>query len=498
MSALWMPREMAEAPKLDRGVEAVGVGRRSALLVNPFYRKDPRGSFGKHVLTPSLALTSVAGATPADWEVSFWDENLLQGAPPVDPVPEVVGITVQVTAASRAYELAAHYRAIGAKVILGGPHMTACSGEAAAHADAVCIGDGVEMWPKILRDVEAGTLRKVYRGEYRRPYDLDPAPRRDILPRASFLTTLSVIATRGCSNRCDFCYLSTRGVAMRRQAREVRHVVAEFEASGEPYGVFIDNNLGADREYLRELCLALRGVGKIWSAAVCLDVTDDPELVRLMAQAGCAGVFVGLETLCDENLRQAHKRCPGTSEYARRVGIFHDNGTEVNGSFVFGFDHDRKDVFERTIDWIEETRLACATFHVLTPYPGTPLFRRMEAEGRLLHRDWDRYDTATAVFRPKHMTPEELEAGYAYCYRRLFSLGSIWQRRPRHVGELLPYLAMTLLYKKSNRLWHVLIRRRLTATVWRPLMRAAARRHVARREALRAPARVGAPISAGV
>ena len=491
MSAPWTPREMVAAPKLDGTVVRKGVSARTALLVNPFYRKDPYGSFGKHVLTPSLSLTSIAGATPADWEVSFWDENLLQGSPPIDPVPEVVGITVQVTGASRAYELAAYYRNLGAIVILGGPHMSACAGEAAPHANAVCVGDGVEVWPRMLRDVQAGTLKRVYHGDYRRPYRLDPTPLRDILPRGSFLTTLSVIATRGCSNRCDFCYLSTRGLRMSRQAREVRQVVAEFEASREPYGVFIDNNLGADREYLRRLCLALRSVGKIWSAAVCLDVTDDPGLVKLMALSGCTGVFVGLETLCDDNLAEAHKRCPGTADYARRVAIFHAGGIEVNGSFVFGFDHDRKDVFERTVDWIERNRLACATFHVLTPYPGTPLFRRMEAQGRLLHKDWSRYDTATAVFRPRWMTPEELEAGYAYSYRRLFSLESIWKRRPRCASALLPYLAMTLLYKKANRFWHVLIRRRLTAAVWRPMVQIGARRHGARRRRHRSPASAG-------
>jgi len=136
--------------------------------------------------------------------------------------------------------------------------------------------------------------------------------------------------------------------------------------------------------------------------------------------------------------------------------------------------------------------------HVLTPYPGTPLFRRMEAEGRLLHRDWDRYDTATAVFRPKHMTPEELEAGYAYCYRRLFSLRSIWKRRRGSLGEILPYLAATLLYKKSNRFWHVLIKRRFTAAVWRPLLHIAARRHRTRRQALGSSGSAGERHSAGV
>ena len=158
--------------------------------------------------------------------------------------------------------------------------------------------------------------------------------------------------------------------------------------------------------------------------------------------------------------------------------IFHDYGIQVNGSFVFGFDHDRPGVFERTVAWIEENRLECATFHILTPYPGTPLFSRMEAEGRLLHKDWSLYDTGHAVFRPRHMTPEELEDGYAWCYRRLFSPASIWRRRPADARAILPYLAMCYLYKKANRFWHLLIRHRLTGLVWRPLVEWTRRRHI--------------------
>ena len=156
------------------------------------------------------------------------------------------------------------------------------------------------------------------------------------------------------------------------------------------------------------LCNALRPLNKIWSAAVTIDVTDDPSLIRAMALAGCTGVFIGFESLSDQNLSDANKKTPKTSEYARRVRMLHDYGIQVNGSFVLGFDHDRKDVFAQTAEWIEENRLECATFHILTPYPATPLFRQMEAEGRILHRDWTLYDTGHAVFRPKHMTPEEL------------------------------------------------------------------------------------------
>jgi radical SAM superfamily enzyme YgiQ (UPF0313 family) len=304
------------------------------------------------------------------------------------------------------------------------------------------------------------------------------------LPRRSFLTTTSLIATRGCHNRCGFCYLATDGLRMPYRMRDPAQIAAEFEADDQPYAVFIDNNLGSRPDYLRALCDALRPLNKIWSAAVSIDVTDDPGLIRAMALAGCTGVFVGFESLTDENLADARKKTPKTADYARRVRILHDNGIQVNSSFVLGFDHDRKDVFARTAEWVEQNRLECATFHILTPYPATPLFKQMEAAGRLLHRDWSLYDTAHAVFRPKHMTPEELEQGYAWLYQRLFSHSSIWRRRPEDWRTVANYLAMSYLYKRSNRFWHLLIKHHLVHAVWRPLVELSRIRHVAFRRSL--------------
>src|SRR5262249_13872036 len=157
---------------------------------------------------------------------------------------------------------------------------------------------------------------------------------------------------------------------------------------------------------------------------------------------------------------------PRTEDYARRVRLLHDHGIQVNGSFVLGFDHDGPDVFERTAHWIEDNRLECATFHIMTPYPGTPLFRQIESEWRLLHRNWILYDTAHVVFRPNRMSVEQLRDGYEWCYRTLFSHRSIWRRRPTDPAAVLPYLAMSYLYKRSNLFWRWLIRRRLTARVW--------------------------------
>ena len=230
-------------------------------------------------------------------------------------------------------------------------------------------------------------------------------------------------------------------------------------------------------------------------------MTDDPALVREMALSGCTGVFVGFESLNAGNLSDARKRSPAPEDYARRVALLHRYGIQVNGSFVLGFDHDRPDVFARTVEWIEANRLECATFHILTPYPGTPLFAKMEAEGRILHRDWDLYDTAHVVFRPARMSPEELAEGYAFCYEQLFSHRSIWRRRPTDLRAVLPYLAMSYLYKRSNFLWHQLIRHRLTALVWRPLVEMTRLRHLKFRRRLLSSAPApspGAPVSAGV
>jgi len=496
-----VPADMILPPVLDHAATGGPIRKRYALLINPFYPKDPNASFGKHVLTPTLALTSFAAATPDHWEVRYWDENLLDGRPPGSPIPEVVGITVHLTFARRAFELARWYRSRGSKVILGGLHVLSCPEECAPHGDALAMGDGVQLWPRILSDVESGLLQIRYSATYENDYRTDPPPRRSILPRSSFLTTTSLIATRGCHNRCGFCYLATDGLRMPYRMRDPAQVAAEFLADDQPYAVFIDNNLGSNREYLRSLCAALRPLNRIWSAAVSIDVTDDPTLVRDMALAGCTGVFVGFESLTDENLAEAHKKTPKTADYARRVRMLHDCGIQVNGSFVLGFDHDRKDVFARTAEWIEQNRMECATFHILTPYPATPLFRQMEAEGRLLHRDWSLYDTAHAVFRPKHMSPDELEEGYAWIYRRLFSHASIWARRPQDWRAAPAYLGMSYLYKRSNRFWRLLIKHHLVHAVWSPLVELTRRRHLKFRERLERAESVGATgnvVTAGV
>ena len=471
-------------PKLQTRAPSPTPTPRHCLLVNPFYPKDPHSSFGKHALTPTLALTSVAAATPSHWTVRYWDENLLQGPAPLSPFPEVVGITVHLTFAKRAYELARFYKRRGAKVILGGLHVQSCPDEAQSYADAIALGDGVTLWPSILRDVEKDRLKPRYAAEFSLPFRETPAPRRDLVDEESYLTTTSLIATRGCHNRCGFCYLATEGLRMPYQMRDPEQVAEEWRRENTPYAVFLDNNLSSSPRYLRKLCKTLAPLKRIWSAAVSIDVTNDPSLVREMALSGCVAVFVGFESLSPSNLKAAGKKTPLPDEYAKRVGTLHDYGISVNGSFVLGFDHDDVSVFENTAHWIEENRLECATFHILTPYPQTPLFQRLEAEGRLLHKNWDFYDTAHVVFSPARMTPDELARGYAWCYQRLFSAASIWRRRPQRISELPAYLAMSTLYKRSNALWPKIIERNITKKVWRPMIEGARRRHLIFRKKL--------------
>lgn len=481
-----LPTEMRIAPPLRAVQEKGPVMPYHALLLNPFYPKDPHSSFGKHVLTPSLALTAIAGASPKQWKTTYWDENLLNGPPPSLPLPQVVGITVHLTFADRAYALADWYRKMGSVVILGGLHVMSCPEEAAPHADALAIGDGVQLWPEILNDVTAGTLKPVYRATFCRAFNEDPPPNRSILPRRSFLTVASINATRGCKNRCRFCYMATRGIQMPYRKKNVDRVVEEIRQTKESYIVFTDNNLGSDKEYLRELCRALEPLNIIWSAAVSIDVTDEPSLIRAMALSGCTGVFVGFESLSNANLTDAKKRTPLPDEYARRASLFHQNGIQVNASFVFGFDHDGPEVFAKTVEWIEKNRLECATFHILTPYPGTPLFNDLDKAGRLRHKDWQQYDTAHVVFEPARMSAEELFDGYAFAYQRLFSHRSIWKRRPSDWRAVVPYLAMSYLYKRANGMWRFLIKTNLVNTVWSPLIGLTRRRHLQFRKQLAA------------
>ena len=341
-----VPRDMRTAPRLDERQQVGPVRRRHALLINPFYPKDPHASFGKHVLTPSLALTSIAGATPPDWEVRYWDENLLAGAAAGGAVP--AGRRDHRPpdlrrARLRAGRLVSRPRGEGhprraarAVVPRGGAPARRRAGDRRGRAGLA--GD-----PPRRRGGHAPA---------RLPRQLPAAPtattrRRaaTLLPRGSFLTTTSLIATRGCHNRCGFCYLATDGLHMPYQVRDVEQVVAEFRADGQPYGVFIDNNLGSRPEYLREPLPRPAAAGDDLERRRHDRRDRRPVAASARWRWPAARACSSASSRCtDENLADARKKTPGPADYARRVAILHDHGIQVNGSFVLGFDHDRTDV----------------------------------------------------------------------------------------------------------------------------------------------------------
>jgi radical SAM superfamily enzyme YgiQ (UPF0313 family) len=414
---------------------------------------------GKNHLVPSETLTTLAAVTPPQHEVIIEDENVQPLH--LDDLPDVVGITVYTFLARRAYEIADHYRAMGVYVVLGGLHVTGCPEEAASHADTVVIGEGDSVWPQFLTDFEVGHPARVYRPREVVALDVLPIPRKELLDGRRYLSTASVSATRGCPYHCQYCFNSVDGASPFRK-RSVQLVIRQIETmcnSGEHYIIFFDDNLTVDRQYARSLCTALKGRGVRWRCAASIEVAYDEELLHLMAASGCESLFIGLESINMRSLAESAKHQNRVRDYEQLLQTIKRHGIMINASFVFGFDHDSPTVFQDTLDFAVRNKLDSINFHILTPYPGTLLFKRLEAERRILTYDWDRYDTAHAVFQPTQMTAEELERGYIWIYREFYSWANILRRMPdAPLEEKIHFLVFNIALKKTNGLWQVLIR----------------------------------------
>jgi radical SAM superfamily enzyme YgiQ (UPF0313 family) len=432
--------------------------RRTVLLILPALQQAHDRVFRqiKYSRFPPLSLLTLAGLTPREsYDVIVRDEHIESSE--VAGQVDLVGIQTYVSSAQRAYELAALWRGRGAKVVLGGIHPTTLPEEAAAHADAVCLGPAETAWGEILADFERGRLQRFYRGRCAGSAALVPLPRRDLMNPHGYLLRHTMVTSRGCPHACDFCYKSSFWGRDYHEARPLAALEAELAQVDDGLVFFLDDNLLAKREHARALFAVLRGSGILWQAAGSLDVTRTPGYLDEAYAAGCRSLFVGFESLSPENMRRQNKPVNATTDYAVACQRFHDAGIMINGSFVFGFDCDGPDVFARTVEFTERNHILTATFHILTPFPGTPTFARMEAEGRLLHRDWTYYDTDHAVFRPRRMTPEQLEEGHQEAYRQLHSYGCILRRNTGLPGTL-KRLAYNLAWSKVDPLWMAIIR----------------------------------------
>ncbi|HEX6739089.1 MAG TPA: radical SAM protein [Vicinamibacteria bacterium] len=425
----------------------------------------------KYSLFPPLGLATLAAYLDPGDEIDLQDEHVEELR--TDDRPDLVVIQVYITSAKRAYRLADHYRRQGAYVCLGGLHVTSLPDEAAPHADTLFLGPGEDTWPAFLRDLRAGRPQRRYSSRVRTLAGLPPI-RRDLIKRHLYLVPNSIVVSRGCPHVCDFCYKEAffeggRGFYTQR----VDDALAEIERLPGRHLYFLDDHLFGDARFAAALFEGMRGMGRLWQAAGTVNSVLKPGLLEKAVASGLRSLFVGFETLSEANLRAQRKVQNLHRDYAAAVRRLHDNGVMVNGSFVFGMDDDGPDVFDRTVEWAVGQGIETATFHVLTPYPGTALYQRMEAQGRILHRDWDLYDTRHVVYRTRGLTEAELEAGYWRAYRDFYRWSAIWRgasQKEALVGRL-RHFAYAAGWKKFEPCWDLVIRLRRVARL-RPMLEA--------------------------
>jgi len=375
---------------------------------------------------PLSVATLAALAPEPDLDYTLVDESV--DRVPLDARPDLVGISVLTGTARRAYALADHYRAKGIPVVLGGVHVTAMPDEARAFADSLVIGMAERTWPRLIADFRQGRLQPEYRDE---EWSSDlvpdlPTPRWELHRKSGYMMPYTVQLTRGCTHLCDFCMVPV--VWKRFQKRPVADIVRDVKAvPGNRFAVS-DVSPFEDVEWAKELLKALIPLKKKWGALATVQITDDPELFDLLVKAGCQFLLIGFESVQQPALTGIAKGFNKADRYPEVVRTLQKAGIVVQGTFVFGFDHDDRDVFPMTVERIHELKISIPRYSIYTPYPGTRLFQRLEEEGRILSYDWGDYDTMHVVHRPANMTPVELYEGFRWAYRETFTMRRIFQR----------------------------------------------------------------------
>jgi len=422
---------------------------------SPFWRPI------KYSLFPPLGLATLAAYLRSDDEAVIVDEHVERVE--THDHPDLVVIQVYITNARRAYALADRYRRKGVFVALGGLHVTALPDEAAAHADAIFLGPGEQTFPRFLDDFRAGRSLTRYVSTSGRTLERLPPVRRDLIRRHCYLVPNSIVVTRGCPQHCDFCYKDAFFAGGRSfYTQRAEDALAEIERLPGRHLYFLDDHLFGDRRFAGALFDGMRGMGRLFQGAATVDSILRGDLVERAADAGLRSLFVGFESLVPGNLVESNKRQNLGRDYAAVTRRLHDLGIMINGSFVFGMDDDDETVFERTVEWGIEHGLTTATYHIQTPYPGTRLFARMEAAGRILMRDWDLYDTRHVVYRPARLSADALKDGYDRAYRDFYRWSSIVRGALSHdsVRHQAKHFFYAAGWKKFEPLWGVVIRAR--------------------------------------
>lgn len=419
---------------------------------SPFWRPI------KYSLFPPLGLATLASYIGDEHEVTIQDEHV--EVLDLDDEPDLVVIQVYITSVYRAYQIADHYRGKGAYVCLGGLHVTSLPEEAAGHADTIFIGPGEDTWPEFLRDFDTKQPKKRYISKVRTLANL-PFPHRTLIKKHLYLVPNSIVVSRGCPHRCDFCYKEAffeGGKSFYTLATD--RALAEIESLSGKHLYFLDDHLFADPRFATSLFDGMLGMGRVWQAAGTVQSVLIPGLIEKAAASGLRSLFVGFETLDPNNLVKQNKYQNLNRDYSLAIQKLHDLGVMVNASFVFGMDDDDESVFDRTVEWAINHGIETATFHILTPYPGTALFQRMLAKGQITTFNWDLYDTRHSVFQHQRLSPRLMETGYWRAYQDFYRWSNIFQSAWVHENSIdrLRHLAYTGGWKKFEPIWDLVIR----------------------------------------
>lgn len=437
------------------------------LLINPrnplISMGSKRDHWSKYRVWKPLGLLAVAGLTPADWDISIVDENLEVPDYEGIPLPDLVGISAFTSQAPRAYELAAHFRALGIPVVMGGIHVTMRPAEASKKTDAVVTGEAESIWSEVLDDFRRGRLKKIYEGTIE-PMGNKPFPRHDLLPSGYYFG--SIQTTRGCPLNCSFCSVSAfNGKAYR--SRPIDEVVAEFRMIPEKHILVVDDNLiGTRKEHVvraKELFRAMiaADLGKKWFSQATINMADDEELLELAARAGCIGVFIGFETLKPEGLVEVHKlyNLRNDRDFNASVRRIQKHNILVVGSFIMGLDIDHPGIGLEIADTAREYGIDAMNALFLTPLPGTVLWDKMEAEGLIksdrFPEDWKYYTLTIPVCSYLHLSNDKIIDEMHACNRSFYSLAGIIRRSARALFKghrTILSLVCNLSYRKNSRL----------------------------------------------
>ncbi len=404
-----------------------------------------------------LAIPTLASLTPPQHEVKIFDEN-------IDDIDytweaDLVGISSRTMFAKRAYAISETYRKRGVKTVLGGIHPSMCPEEALQYCDCVVIGEAEGIWPTLLRDAEDGRLKRLYKVDSFADLKASPVPIRSCLSQNRYLLDL-IQTTKGCPFHCEFCsvYAFDGQTIRNKTTSQVIREVQDINASRAKYKkknaiFFADDNIIANKQFARGLFLALAPYNINWMCQASINISEEDELLNLMRESGCGGIVIGFESISKQNLARMHKQINVRYDYLEAIKKIQSYGILVHGSFIVGYDFDSKPAFDELIYFIQESNLLMPLINILTPFPGTELFKRLEEGGRIIHKDWSEYDTRHVVFSPSKMSPEELLAEYRRIVRAVYSGEAILTR--------LQYYWDMDFWRRSNELDPVKFRYRL-------------------------------------